>query len=101
MTLSYARDAAGRNVQADSGTSHGTYTFDGDGRALKTVLTTPGFHGWTRTTTVCYLRSSLLGVAVAELNSAALKTKRYIYAGARKIAKESGPRWLVNQFNLR
>lgn len=27
---SYTRDAAGRSVHADSETSHGTYTFDGD-----------------------------------------------------------------------
>ncbi|MDQ1638475.1 MAG: hypothetical protein QOF62_1814 [Pyrinomonadaceae bacterium] len=85
----YMRDAAGRTVQADSETSHGTYTFDGDGQALKTVLTTPSSHGGTRTTTVYYLYSSVLGLAVAELNNTGLKTKRYVYAGAQKIAEES------------
>jgi len=89
-SAAYTRDAAGRNVQADSETSHGTYTFDGDGQALKTVLTTPGFHGGTRTTTVYDLRSSVLGLAVAELNGTGQKTKRYVYAGRRKLAEESG-----------
>lgn len=37
-----------------------------------------------------YLHSSVLGAAVAELNSVGLKTKRFVYAGGRKIAEEAG-----------
>src|SRR5437588_9083276 len=41
------------------------------------------------TTTTYYLNSTVLGgLTVAELNSSGQRTKRYLYAGARKLAEE-------------
>src|SRR5207245_7857883 len=89
--ISYTRDAAGLAVHVDGESSHGTYGFDGEGRQVKTVLSHPGFHGITITTTTYYLNSTVLGnLAVAELNGSGQKNKRYLYAGARKLAEEAG-----------
>jgi YD repeat-containing protein len=84
----YTWDATGRIVSADSGTSHSSNRFDGNGRLLGTTLSSPGFRGIMRTTTVNYLSSTVLGgMVVAELSSAGQKTKSYVYAGKRKVAE--------------
>jgi|GEM_PF-2486401 len=86
----YTRDAAGRNIQADKEQSHASYSFDGDGRMLKSVIQHPGFRS-TVTKTTYYLQSRALGgLAVAELTANGVRTKRYVYAGVRQLASEIG-----------
>src|ERR1051325_8025055 len=48
---SSTRDASGRRFAANDEVSHGAYSVDGDGPSITTVLTHPGFHGITVTTT--------------------------------------------------
>lgn len=83
---SFFRDAAGRNFHTNGGGTDRWYQFDGDGRMLKQAASKNG-----NVTSVTYnLNSSVLGgLAVAELNSSGQKTKRYIYAGRRKLAQEA------------
>lgn len=83
----YTRDAAGRIVQAANDVSIALNKFDGDGRLLGTTSTHPSFFS-TVTITTYYLNSTVLGgLAVAELNASGQKTKRYVYAGGRKLAE--------------
>lgn len=86
----FSRDAAGRNIQADTELTHATYAFDGFGMLGKSVVSRPALYTGTITTTTYPLRSTVLGGAiVAELNATGQKTKRHVYAGRREIAEEN------------
>ncbi len=86
----YRRDAAGRTVRAENGNSTGNYSFDGDGQLLEKLVTHPGPSGNTVAKLSYYIRSTVMGgLSVAELDSNAQRSRRYIYSAGRKIAEEA------------
>jgi hypothetical protein len=83
-TTTYTRDAANRIVAAAGGGSSSTVKYDGDGLMVWRQLSVPSNPPSTQTN--YYLNSSILGLAVAELNASGQKITGHVYAGGRKIA---------------
>jgi hypothetical protein len=64
-----------------------TESYDGDGVGVKQATTTQGSSGQPSTTTIYYLRSSVLGgQVIAELDAQGNRQRSYVFAGATAVA---------------
>jgi len=91
--LQYAYDAAGLNVSVFSAAANKTIAsgYDGDGQALRRMETASGV-----TSISYYVRSSVLGKVITELNSQGVKLKTNVYLGDQVLARQE-PNWIVWQ----
>jgi YD repeat-containing protein len=91
--LQYAYDAAGLNTSVVSAAANKTIAplYDGDGQAVRRVETESG-----TTSITYYLRSSVLGNVISELNAQGVKLKTYVYLGSQVLARQES-NWIVWQ----